>query len=645
MRQMRIPKWLPNVLCSLALAGSVSQGLSQTVNDYVVEQFTNGLGSWAGNYGNAPYVFTWDPTENRGPGASPGALKGVIDFNLCSNNIQRDFEGSIADTLDLTTYTKLHFSVKVDPSSSHLSDWGGGAFGNIRPHVRLASWGGDVNVSSPDSQWVGANAYGAWQDYTMTIDQTAGLGTKVAAKILGMDIWSGWGTCATPIGHTNTVTFWIDNIWFEKNLNPYVPPPTNNLRKAGPSGVEISMTDNANQWQRDAISSPAGTGVLWAEAGGAPVTYSFTIAAFPDPIAHEGFEAHLFLVNGDTVSAGDQTYGGCDWNSRDIAVVSISSNTNGGGSYFCQFQWKTNLPNSNPPDDALHRPGSLTSSNILGTWSVTFTDNTNVTMSGPGGISTNFTIPDEAVLNNFSPATSFLQYGFHKNDNENDGHNNGVSGTFSRVQKTGGSFVYDDLFNGTSLTSNYPWRRTSANAVQHVAPGTAWFLEWTLPAAGFTPESAPAVTGPWNFANITNIWDGSGKRHGAVLSSVLPGVNQNYFRLIKRPFTKLQVLLPGESNAPNTVSGKTGTPLDQTAGVPFSITVNACDAVWNVVNSADTIAITSSDGGATLPPNAALAGGTQTFIVTLNSGDWTITATDVTDGTKTPNTSSTVHVP
>jgi len=40
-------------------------------------------------------------------------------------------------------------------------------------------------------------------------------------------------------------------------------------------------------------------------------------------------------------------------------------------------------------------------------------------------------------------------------------------------------------------------------------------------------------------------------------------------------FAKLQVLVPGESAAPGTVNGKTGTPTAQTAGTAFTVTVNA----------------------------------------------------------------------
>ena len=110
-------------------------------------------------------------------------------------------------------------------------------------------------------------------------------------------------------------------------------------------------------------------------------------------------------------------------------------------------------------------------------------------------------------------------------------------------------------------------------------------------------------------------------------------------------FTRLQLLVPGERAAPGTPAGKTGTPTAQTAGVPFTVTVNAVDANWNVVSSTHTVAITSSDINANLPPNAALAAGTRTFSVSLKTaGSRTVTATDVTDGTKTASTSPPITV-
>ena len=96
-------------------------------------------------------------------------------------------------------------------------------------------------------------------------------------------------------------------------------------------------------------------------------------------------------------------------------------------------------------------------------------------------------------------------------------------------------------------------------------------------------------------------------------------------------FVKLQILLPGEQAAPGTISGKTGAPTDRSSGTAFNATVNAVDAYWNRVAVSPTIAITTTDGNATLPANAALsAAGTRNFSVTLRTlGSATVTATDV----------------
>src|SRR5207249_9517780 len=85
-------------------------------------------------------------------------------------------------------------------------------------------------------------------------------------------------------------------------------------------------------------------------------------------------------------------------------------------------------------------------------------------------------------------------------------------------------------------------------------------------------------------------------------------------------FTKLQLLAPGETAAPGSASGKTGTPTVQTAGTAFTVTARAVDANWNLLtNVTDTVGITSSDANASVPANAPLIAGTKTFSVTLRT--------------------------
>jgi hypothetical protein len=110
-------------------------------------------------------------------------------------------------------------------------------------------------------------------------------------------------------------------------------------------------------------------------------------------------------------------------------------------------------------------------------------------------------------------------------------------------------------------------------------------------------------------------------------------------------FAQLQVLMPGETADPGSATGKTGSPTAQAVATAFNVTVNAVDANWNLISTNDTVAITSSDSGAMLPPNAALSGGTGTFSVTcLTAGSQTVTASDVTHTGITSNTGSATTV-
>ena len=159
-------------------------------------------------------------------------------------------------------------------------------------------------------------------------------------------------------------------------------------------------------------------------------------------------------------------------------------------------------------------------------------------------------------------------------------------------------------------------------APANLSGGTVTFATVTLPTAVTATITA------------TNSSDGSKTADTSPSITVNPGT-----------INKLQALVPGETAAPGTASGKTGTPLNQASGSPFAITVNAVDANWNLVSSTDLIQITSSDGAATLPSNANLVAGTKDFTVTLNtSGAQTVTATDVTNGSVTAGTSASITV-
>ncbi len=110
-------------------------------------------------------------------------------------------------------------------------------------------------------------------------------------------------------------------------------------------------------------------------------------------------------------------------------------------------------------------------------------------------------------------------------------------------------------------------------------------------------------------------------------------------------FTKLVLVMPGETAVEGNGTGKTGTPTDRVAGETFSILVKAADALGNTVTTVnDVVGFTAdNDSYAQLPPNTALVNGVLNASVTYRIGNTTknrrLTVTDITDGTKTASRS------
>lgn len=122
--------------------------------------------------------------------------------------------------------------------------------------------------------------------------------------------------------------------------------------------------------------------------------------------------------------------------------------------------------------------------------------------------------------------------------------------------------------------------------------------------------------------------------------------NSNEFTVQPGNFSKLQVLMPGETATPGIPPGKTGQVNPILAGTSISVRVNAIDDWWNVItNVTDEVQISSTDPNANLPPNAQLFNGTRQFAVTLNStGVHTVSAHDLTQPSITPGTGSPILV-
>ena len=465
------------------------------------EDVTTGISSWAGGTPAADSIVVAHDTT-----VTNGALKFTVNYNASNGGWQEGDVQLAPFDWDPSKFTWFEFDLYLDAPVGHAT------YGIFQVFQIKSDWGWQW-IAGPG---LSAANIGTWTHYKFPVSSMS--------LSHGLVIQAGGGMTAP-------FTYYVDNI---KLWKPASPPSLGRLQPGTAGGVTITMDQVGPpaQYQREGIVTPATTSYSWV--GLTPVTYAFTITNFPDATKHPGFEAHLHLGNNDTgPGAWNQTYGGADWNASDFAIMRVYNNTNGSVNF--AFLWKTNLPNSNPPEDAIHRPASITNlPSALGTWHLTFNSDDNVTISGPGGVSTNFSLPSDVPAGNFNPALLYLQFGIFKDAPNTNGINDLESGTFSRVWMTNTSgVVFDDSFAGPGLTANYEWRVTSSTAVQWVPAGTAWWLSWTTPDDGYSVKVAGNVVGPYNDAGVTYTYLRGATRFGAIPAASLPAGNAAFFQLAK----------------------------------------------------------------------------------------------------------------
>jgi hypothetical protein len=480
-------------------------------NPLVLHPFTNeveistadGFSATAGATAPTPapaITSTLDTSKDAGGGFTPaGSIKFDVAFDPASSDWQEGRLQWNTTAFDPARYSSFEFDVFIDSTN---------AGGIINFFIMAGDWSwNNVGTVSVNSSFAGK-----WTHCSL------GLGAYNKPGTQGIILQCGGGSMAPA-------SYYFDNIKFVKSFEA---PKITSLANGTPAGVQIVMDNDTAQWQREGITTPADGGdVFWNyDSQSTPVTYSFTINDFPEAKTHGGFSAHLFFVNGDTDSnTGDPNNGAVDWNAADLIDLHVTANANGGYDY--SLNWKTNKPNANTDQQA----ASLHSDTALGTWSLKFTSPTEALMSGPGGISTNVTLPADAVTGNFNPGAGYLHFGAFKNDGANDGHNNGVSATFSRLQKTGGSYTFDEKFDGSGLTNNYVWRVSRAASIHFVPPGVGKWMSWTLPADGYSVQVAPALTGPWTGASNLVEFSTSSKKSAAINTKEIPAGSDAFFRL------------------------------------------------------------------------------------------------------------------
>ncbi|HWW03447.1 MAG TPA: hypothetical protein VNZ64_27340 [Candidatus Acidoferrum sp.] len=554
-----------------------------------------------------------------------------------------------SQTIDATKYDSLSFDLYVDPSSPL----------DRASNVCSLTVGFVVNNYSTytiTNVVIGTNNFGKWLRYVCPIDKTtapAPPSPLAAGPMFNINCYGGENVSL----FTNTIPtkMWIDNLYLK--LSTVVSPPPAMARTFGTPKAGLNLLSggpSSDQYQRNSIKLKQTTGVGWVGQQG--VSYSMTITNFPDGTAQPGYQAHLFITTGPGNAAS------LDYNETNVVWLNVQANSNNTG--VAAFRYKINEPGANSNMFGAEYIGiasagtltNLAAPTVLGTWGLTFNNDTNITITGPGGASVTFNIRPEVAAPFVEPLN--VVFGAQPNNPFNVGQEvvlSSVSGTNS-----GAAFpIVSDNFLADSTLDTSIWSILTGEPntifVFPLDPGQK-VISWRIPDSGFGLQVSKNLSSSNNWIVLTGseapgapltTWTISGQRYALVPSADL-APDQNYFRMFTRRFTKLQLLMPGETAAPGTASGKTGTPDAQVAGLPFNVTVNAVDANWFPATYATDhiIHITSSDPVATLPADTTLVGGKATLSVTVfTSGTVTVTASDVTDPTKTANTGTPIMIP
>jgi hypothetical protein len=267
----------------------------------------------------------------------------------------------------------------------------------------------------------------------------------------------------------------------------------------------LNATEGNSFYDRNEVLATTTSGLSWVEHSGA--SYSFGLAGFPTNAPY-GPEAYMFLV--PNAAAEDNAP---DWNEAACMILEIQSTTNGGGQAILLY--KIDQPNAEPtnsvsftsytggPNPPTTAGTNVPTSQLLGTYALTFTGNDAGTVTTPDGTAGSFTLPGgtgatyfkegpigsavEPVPSGDPPQTNNFPFLIYLGGEAND-----AAGMYQAVVYT--NVIVTGVPNGSTVFDYFLADANAAPpALQH------WAVTWTGgstadPAAiALIPAAAPMV--------------------------------------------------------------------------------------------------------------------------------------------------------
>jgi hypothetical protein len=453
----KIQRRLLSALAGLALISSASLAVAQ---DLDVNTFDSGISGidWS-NFRTYIYSYdaVWDASQDANGNPNSGSMYLTVNWPLQSdpnwnegwNDVQIAF---YTPPFNPTGYINFDVDIKVDVTNSSLSadGWSYGAVELIinNPWTTVVGW---VNLA-PTAEW--QHLSGSF----------SGIPSGTYSEAVIGFISNGGSSL------TGSVSYWIDNIVFTAPPTVFTNRPALSIAKAPPPGLTCIASKPSGTYQRQMVAT-VNSNYSWntATAVSHTTTYSMNIAACPGG-NYSGFESQMFLIPQLGMVAGPSI----DWYSANVVDFFVGANPDGTGSGTLQYK-------VNDPSDwtAALVVSKNCASGPVGTWSLTFNNNTNVTITAPDNTSTNFTIPASNASLFQDPL--FVYVGTLPNNNANIGQ----SSTFSRVQVSGAAGSINDTFASLN-PGTWVLYAEDPPGVFITAPDAKYWVTWPTPDTGFT---------------------------------------------------------------------------------------------------------------------------------------------------------------
>jgi hypothetical protein len=547
----------------LGAGAAVAQTQNYYVNSFPPSGTQTGT-AWSNTQGTTPQgcgvwygsgIILWDGTTTDTL-TNNGGNSAYIQINLADQNCSEIYicpapndnlwyAGNPAG-VSLEDYKAIHFDILWDTANStipldmfnNVDYWPADYMQSWASTNYLASSDPNTNGLEIDAAGTGNNAgepafignvdipdtaSNGWVSVTCPINPSAPGLDGACGIVLKKWISQPWGELNSP----NYVYFWIANVWFEGTAAP-PPPPTLQSPTAPNPGLNIFASTEGNQYyDRQEVALVASNGVSWVgnATSANPVTYSFTINSFPPSSTSSG-QGEAYLILASNPSYYDTAL---DYNETNAVVIEVIPTTTGSQMLFTS---KVNLPASETyaTDGSVNYSGSP-----VGTWSITFTSDTNVTLTAPDNTTSSFVFTNAPYFAETQSPGSYLYLGMQANNILSMNH----AVCYSRFSISGvPAAMSDNFLADTTLNTNvwYKFMTTGPSGVFVEPPGAEYWLTWSTPAGGFQLQTATSLLGSWNPASTNDIVvQGAGADYELVTTNDIPVGTPNAFFELANP--------------------------------------------------------------------------------------------------------------